>query len=210
MRPRGNRAQTLSASGRWPAPDNTVSCMSCHKAHGNRNPFGLLKMGENTRLRLPVLSHDGVVRWWLGFPICLLGCRPATPRLRAVAALPEWPPGASRIVASLREAGRWSLGYQIRLVFTGTLAHARPASRRWDPRPAAPRRLRWASQSPRPRGWRCVSSACRGSRAPSRRRRAARRVSRGTTRGNPARPASRARWPCSRTCTGRASRDAPR
>jgi hypothetical protein len=37
-----NGVQTLSASGRWPSPDNVVSCMSCHKAHGNRNPFGLL------------------------------------------------------------------------------------------------------------------------------------------------------------------------
>ncbi len=37
-----NRVQTLSASGRWPAHDNAVSCMSCHKAHGNRNAFGLI------------------------------------------------------------------------------------------------------------------------------------------------------------------------
>jgi hypothetical protein len=37
-----NRVPTLSRSGAWPAPDNAVSCMSCHKAHGNRNPFGLL------------------------------------------------------------------------------------------------------------------------------------------------------------------------
>jgi hypothetical protein len=39
-----NRVPTLSASGSWPARDNAVSCMSCHKAHGNRNPFGLLHM----------------------------------------------------------------------------------------------------------------------------------------------------------------------
>ena len=37
-----NRVPTLSRSGTWPAADNAVSCMSCHKAHGNRNPFGLL------------------------------------------------------------------------------------------------------------------------------------------------------------------------
>ena len=40
----GNRVPTLSPSGAWPARDNAVSCMSCHKAHGNRNPFGLLFM----------------------------------------------------------------------------------------------------------------------------------------------------------------------
>lgn len=37
-----NRVPTMSASGSWPATDNTPSCMSCHKAHGNGNPFGLL------------------------------------------------------------------------------------------------------------------------------------------------------------------------
>lgn len=39
-----NRVPTVSASGSWPAPDNIPSCMSCHKAHGNSNPFGLLYM----------------------------------------------------------------------------------------------------------------------------------------------------------------------
>ena len=39
-----NRVPTMSTSGSWPAPDNTPSCMSCHKAHGNSNPFGLLYM----------------------------------------------------------------------------------------------------------------------------------------------------------------------
>jgi doubled CXXCH motif protein len=39
-----NRVPTMSASGSWPAADNTPSCMSCHKAHGNNNPFGLLYM----------------------------------------------------------------------------------------------------------------------------------------------------------------------
>lgn len=46
----GNRVQTLSPSGVWPARDNAVSCMSCHKAHGNRNPFGLLYMSGRGRL----------------------------------------------------------------------------------------------------------------------------------------------------------------
>jgi predicted CXXCH cytochrome family protein len=40
-----NRVPTMSPSGSWPAPDNIPSCMSCHKAHGNENPFGLLYMG---------------------------------------------------------------------------------------------------------------------------------------------------------------------
>lgn len=40
----GNRVPALSTSGSWPAMDNVPSCMSCHKAHGNRNPFGLLFM----------------------------------------------------------------------------------------------------------------------------------------------------------------------
>lgn len=39
-----NRVPTLSPSGSWPDRDNAVSCMSCHKGHGNRNPFGLLYM----------------------------------------------------------------------------------------------------------------------------------------------------------------------
>ncbi|MBI1849301.1 MAG: hypothetical protein HYR85_03050 [Planctomycetes bacterium] len=39
-----NRVPTLSASGNWPSRDNVVSCMSCHKAHGNDNAFGLLYM----------------------------------------------------------------------------------------------------------------------------------------------------------------------
>ena len=39
-----NRVPTLSPSASWPGPDNSVSCMSCHKAHGNGNPFGLLFM----------------------------------------------------------------------------------------------------------------------------------------------------------------------
>ena len=45
-----NRVPTLSRSGSWPAADNAVSCMSCHKAHGNRNPFGLLYMSGHGQL----------------------------------------------------------------------------------------------------------------------------------------------------------------
>jgi hypothetical protein len=41
-----NRVQVMSASGQWdpPAADNTPSCMTCHKAHGNQNAFGLIFM----------------------------------------------------------------------------------------------------------------------------------------------------------------------
>jgi hypothetical protein len=41
-----NRVQVMSASGVWdpPAADSTPSCMSCHKAHGNQNAFGLIYM----------------------------------------------------------------------------------------------------------------------------------------------------------------------
>ncbi len=46
----GNRVPTLSATGSWPASDNTPSCMSCHKAHGNGNPFGLLYMAGQGQL----------------------------------------------------------------------------------------------------------------------------------------------------------------
>jgi hypothetical protein len=45
-----NRVPVLSASGAWPASDNTPSCMSCHKAHGNGNPFGLLYMAGKGQL----------------------------------------------------------------------------------------------------------------------------------------------------------------
>lgn len=44
-----NNVQVMSASGTWPATDNTPSCMSCHKAHGNQNAFGLIFMsGDGT------------------------------------------------------------------------------------------------------------------------------------------------------------------
>ena len=45
-----NRVPTMSSSGSWPASDNTPSCMSCHKAHGNDNPFGLLFMSGQGNL----------------------------------------------------------------------------------------------------------------------------------------------------------------
>jgi hypothetical protein len=39
-----NHVKTMSASGVWPATDNTPSCFSCHKGHGNANAFGLIYM----------------------------------------------------------------------------------------------------------------------------------------------------------------------
>ncbi len=39
-----NHVKTMSASGVWPATDNTPSCFSCHKSHGNDNAFGLIYM----------------------------------------------------------------------------------------------------------------------------------------------------------------------
>jgi hypothetical protein len=39
-----NHVKTMSASGVWPATDNTPSCFSCHKSHGNENAFGLIYM----------------------------------------------------------------------------------------------------------------------------------------------------------------------
>lgn len=43
-----NRVKVMDSQGLWngTTADNTVtpSCMSCHKAHGNRNPFGLIFM----------------------------------------------------------------------------------------------------------------------------------------------------------------------
>jgi len=41
---RTNHVKTMSASGVWPATDNTPSCFSCHKSHGNENSFGLIYM----------------------------------------------------------------------------------------------------------------------------------------------------------------------
>jgi len=39
-----NNVKTMSESGVWPATDNTPSCFSCHKSHGNTNAFGLIYM----------------------------------------------------------------------------------------------------------------------------------------------------------------------
>lgn len=40
-----NRVKTMSAGGNWSTgTDITPSCFSCHKAHGNKNPFGLIYM----------------------------------------------------------------------------------------------------------------------------------------------------------------------
>lgn len=45
-----NHVKVMTATGNWrpqqasEVTDHTPSCMSCHKAHGNRNPFGLIYM----------------------------------------------------------------------------------------------------------------------------------------------------------------------
>ncbi|MHB9035815.1 MAG: cytochrome c3 family protein [Armatimonadota bacterium] len=40
-----NRVKVMSSTGNWSAgTDVTPSCFSCHKAHGNKNPFGLIYM----------------------------------------------------------------------------------------------------------------------------------------------------------------------
>jgi hypothetical protein len=41
---RVNKVKVMSASGTYPAADNTPSCFSCHKSHGNQNAFGLVFM----------------------------------------------------------------------------------------------------------------------------------------------------------------------
>ena len=40
----GNRVKVMSSTGSWnpPGPGATPTCVSCHKAHGNGNPFGLI------------------------------------------------------------------------------------------------------------------------------------------------------------------------
>lgn len=53
---RANRVKVMSASGAWgpPAADATPTCITCHKAHGNDNPFGLIyRSGHGT------LTEDG-------------------------------------------------------------------------------------------------------------------------------------------------------
>ncbi len=40
-----NKVKVMAAGGDWDAPvDPTPSCMTCHKAHGNQNAFGLIYM----------------------------------------------------------------------------------------------------------------------------------------------------------------------
>jgi hypothetical protein len=41
-----NRVKVMNPNGQWDATqtDFTPSCFSCHKAHGNQNPFGLIYM----------------------------------------------------------------------------------------------------------------------------------------------------------------------
>lgn len=49
---RTNKVKMMSTSGTWTgtSTDLTPSCMSCHKGHGNKNPFGLVYMaGTGTR-----------------------------------------------------------------------------------------------------------------------------------------------------------------
>ena len=47
---KANQVQVMSPAGHVPAPtlstdtDLTMSCMSCHKGHGNQNAFGLIYM----------------------------------------------------------------------------------------------------------------------------------------------------------------------
>lgn len=46
---RRNRVKVMSSTGQWdpPAADATPTCISCHKAHGNGNAFGLIyRSGE--------------------------------------------------------------------------------------------------------------------------------------------------------------------
>jgi hypothetical protein len=57
-----NRVKVLDSQGLWngTTADNTVtpSCMSCHKGHGNKNPFGLIYM---TGTGSPTEDGDGGV-----------------------------------------------------------------------------------------------------------------------------------------------------
>ncbi len=53
-----NRVKVMSQSGNWPNPDNTPSCMSCHKAHGNQNAFGLIYM-SGTGVSITEEGDDG-------------------------------------------------------------------------------------------------------------------------------------------------------
>jgi cytochrome c553 len=44
FRAHASRVKVMSSTGSWdsPAPDVTPTCITCHKAHGNGNPFGLI------------------------------------------------------------------------------------------------------------------------------------------------------------------------
>ena len=44
-----NRVKVMSPTGVWSGPltDLTPSCMTCHKSHGNQNPFGLIYMDDD-------------------------------------------------------------------------------------------------------------------------------------------------------------------
>jgi hypothetical protein len=46
---KSNRVKVQSSSGTWssPASDASPTCISCHKAHGNGNPFGLIYRSGN-------------------------------------------------------------------------------------------------------------------------------------------------------------------
>ncbi len=60
-----NRVKVMDSQGLWNATtaDNTVtpSCMSCHKGHGNRNPFGLIFM-KGTGASITEDGDGGVYR----------------------------------------------------------------------------------------------------------------------------------------------------
>lgn len=50
-----NKVKVMSSSGNWDTgTDVTPSCFTCHKAHGNKNPFGLIYMSGNG-----VISEEG-------------------------------------------------------------------------------------------------------------------------------------------------------
>lgn len=51
--PKHNYVKVMTSSGNWTpsspgeVTDHTPTCISCHKAHGNMNPFGLIFMGNS-------------------------------------------------------------------------------------------------------------------------------------------------------------------
>jgi hypothetical protein len=58
---RTNWVKVMSETGNWSSTstDVTPSCMTCHKAHGNKNPFGLIYM-EGTGANVTEEGDDGV------------------------------------------------------------------------------------------------------------------------------------------------------